>query len=63
VPWGLSTAPRDAFFARGFMGNFIVVIPSQRLVIVRLSVSHERGDDIEETNRLVGEILAALPSQ
>jgi CubicO group peptidase (beta-lactamase class C family) len=63
VPWGLSTAPRDAFFARGFMGNFIVVLPSQRLVIVRLSVSHERGDDIEETNRVVGEILAALPSQ
>jgi CubicO group peptidase (beta-lactamase class C family) len=63
VPWGLSNAPSDAFFTRGFMGNFIVVIPSRRIVIVRLSASHERGDDIEETNRLVGEILAALPSQ
>jgi CubicO group peptidase (beta-lactamase class C family) len=59
VPWGLSRAPKDAFFARGYMGQFIVVIPSERMVIVRLSISHVRGDDIEETNRLVGDILAA----
>lgn len=60
VPWGLSNAPRDTFFARGFMGNFVVVIPSQRLVIVRLSVSHFRGDDIEGTNAIVGDVLHAL---
>ncbi len=60
VPWGLASAPPDTFFARGFMGQFVVVIPSQRLVIVRMSVSHVRGDDIEETNRIVGEVLAAL---
>jgi CubicO group peptidase (beta-lactamase class C family) len=60
APWGLPSAPRDAFFARGYMGNFTVVIPSQRLVIVRLSVSSVRGDDIEETDRLVGAILEAL---
>ncbi len=60
VPWGLASAPPDTFFARGFMGQFVVVIPSQRLVIVRMSVSHVRGDDIVETNRIVGEVLAAL---
>ncbi|HET7793923.1 MAG TPA: serine hydrolase [Rhizobacter sp.] len=60
VPWGLANAPADAFFARGFMGQFIVVIPSERLVIVRLSVSHTKGDDIEETDRIVGEVRAAL---
>ena len=60
VPWGLASAPPDTFFSRGFMGQFVVVIPSQRLVIVRMSVSHVRGDDIEETNRIVGEVLAAL---
>lgn len=61
VPWGLSRAPADAFFARGFMGNFVVVVPSRRLVLVRLSVSTQRGDDIEETDRLVGDVLDALP--
>jgi len=63
VPWGLASAPPDTFFARGFMGQFVVVIPSQRLVIVRTSVSHVRGDDIEETDRIVGEVLAALKPQ
>ena len=42
------------------MGQFIVVVPSRRVVIVRLSVSPLPGDDIEETDRLVGEVLAAL---
>lgn len=60
VPWGLSRAPKDAFFARGYMGQFTVVIPSERMVVVRLSISHVRGDDIEETDRLVGDILAAV---
>ena len=60
APWGLANAPKDAFFARGFMGQFTVVIPSRQLVIVRLSVSHVRGDDIEETDRIVGEALAAI---
>ena len=60
VPWGLSKAPADAYFARGFMGQFVVVVPSRQLVLVRLSVSHERGDDIGETNRLIGEVLDAL---
>ena len=61
VPWGLASAPADTFFARGFMGQFVVVIPSRRVVLVRLSVSHQRGDDIEETDRIVREVLAALP--
>lgn len=60
VPWGLSRAPRDAFFARGFMGQFVVVVPSRRLVVARLSISHERGDDIAATDALVGEVLEAL---
>jgi CubicO group peptidase (beta-lactamase class C family) len=60
APWGLSKAPRDAFFARGYMGQYVVVIPSRRLVIVRLSVSQHQGDDVQGTNDLVGEVLARL---
>jgi hypothetical protein len=41
------------------MGQFVVVIPSRRMVIVRLASATERGDDIEETDRIVTAILAA----
>jgi hypothetical protein len=62
APWGLPNAPQDAFFARGFMGQSVVVIPSERLVLVRLSRSNIRWDDIVETNRWVGDVLEALRS-
>lgn len=60
VPWGLPHAPGDAYFARGHMGQFVVVVPSRRLVIVRLAISAVKGDDIEAADRLVGEVLSAL---
>jgi CubicO group peptidase (beta-lactamase class C family) len=60
APWGLPAAPEDSFFARGFMGQFVVVVPSRRVVIVRMSASPRFGDDIEETDRIVGKVLRAL---
>lgn len=60
VPWGLPSAPPDVVFARGYMGQFVVVVPSERLVVVRLAVSPVRGDDIEETDRLVQAVRQAL---
>ena len=60
VPWGLPSAPADAFFARGFMGQFVVVVPSRQLVLVRLSASHQRGDDIGETDRIVADLVATV---
>ncbi len=44
------------------MGQFIVVIPSERLVVVRLAASPVRGDDIEETDRLIHAIRKVLGS-
>lgn len=60
VPWGLASAPADAFFARGYMGQFTVVVPSDGLVMVRLAVSPVRGDDIGETDRLLRAVRAAV---
>jgi CubicO group peptidase (beta-lactamase class C family) len=59
IPWGIRSAPRDAFFGRGYLGQFIVVIPSERLVIVRLGLTH-RPDPDDTIGGLVGDVIAAL---
>jgi CubicO group peptidase (beta-lactamase class C family) len=51
--------PRDAFFASGDLGQRIVIIPSQHLVIVRLGDSVDSTGDISGLERLVKEVIAA----
>ena len=52
--------PRDAFFASGDLGQRIVIIPSQHLVIVRLGDSVDPTGDIRGLGRLVKEVIAAI---
>ena len=51
--------PRDAFFASGNLGQRIVIMPSQHLVIVRLGDSVDSTGDIRGLGRLVKEVIAA----
>jgi CubicO group peptidase (beta-lactamase class C family) len=52
--------PRDAFFASGDLGQRIFIIPSQRMVVVRLGDSVDPTGDISGAARLIREVIAAV---
>ena len=51
--------PRDAFFASGDLGQRIVIMPSQHLVVVRLGDSVDPSGDIRGLGRLVKDVITA----
>jgi CubicO group peptidase (beta-lactamase class C family) len=55
-----SGIPRDAFFASGDLGQRIVIMPSQHLVVVRLGDSVDPTGDIRGLGRLVKEVIVAV---
>ena len=60
IAWGMPGVPKDAFFARGYLGQFIVVVPSERLVVVRMGVDRRRGGGAEDVGELVRDVIAAV---
>jgi CubicO group peptidase (beta-lactamase class C family) len=50
--------PRDAYFAKGTIGQYVIVIPSERLVIVRLGLS-PNWPDVDGVSQLVSDVIAA----
>ena len=52
--------PPDSFMARGSLGQYVIIVPSARLVIVRMGISRTPREDIEGVDRLTAETLAAL---
>jgi CubicO group peptidase (beta-lactamase class C family) len=52
--------PRDSYFASGLLGQRIVIMPSQKLVVVRLGDSIDPTGDIKGVARLVKEVIAAI---
>jgi CubicO group peptidase (beta-lactamase class C family) len=51
--------PRDAFFAKGTIGQYVIIIPSERLVIVRLGRSPNWPPDVDGVFQLVNDVVAA----
>jgi len=51
--------PRDAFFAKGTLGQYVIIIPSERLVIVRLGRSPNRPPEADGVLQLVSDVIAA----
>jgi CubicO group peptidase (beta-lactamase class C family) len=51
--------PRDAFFAKGSIGQYVIVIPSEHLVIVRFGRTANWPLDADGVSRLVADVVAA----
>lgn len=54
--------PRDAYFAKGNIGQYVIIIPSQRLVIVRLGRSPNVPPKADGVFQLVSDVVAATAS-
>jgi CubicO group peptidase (beta-lactamase class C family) len=50
--------PHEAFYASGVLGQYVIIVPSQHLVIARFGISGNQYD-IEGVSRLVADVIAA----
>ncbi|MEP6940230.1 MAG: serine hydrolase [Rudaea sp.] len=57
APWGMPTLPKDMFYARGALGQYIVIVPSERLVVVRLGLGYGGVE------KAIAQIITALHAQ
>ncbi len=53
--------PADAFMARGSFGQYVIVIPSQHLVVARLGMALDRRNDLDMVARVVKAVISTLP--
>lgn len=60
APWGLPQLPKDMYYARGALGQYVVIVPSERLVVVRMGISLDYGTGIGD---MVATVITALHRQ
>ena len=53
--------PADAFMARGAYGQYVIVVPSQRLVVARFGAALDWRNDLDGVARLVADVIALTP--
>jgi CubicO group peptidase (beta-lactamase class C family) len=51
--------PRDAFLAKGSIGQYVIIVPTERLVVVRLGRSANWPPEADGTFQLVSDVIAA----
>ncbi|MEH2551308.1 CubicO group peptidase (beta-lactamase class C family) [Bradyrhizobium sp. AZCC 2262] len=55
--------PRDAYFAKGTIGQYVIIVPSERLVIVRLGRSPNWPPEADGVFDLVRDVVGATGSK
>jgi CubicO group peptidase (beta-lactamase class C family) len=55
--------PRDAFFAKGTIGQWVVIVPSEKLVIARLGRSPNWPPEADGVFQLVSDVIAATSAR
>lgn len=60
APWGMPKLPKGMYYGRGALGQYLVIVPSEHLVVVRMGISIDYGTGTED---MIAAIIAALHRQ
>lgn len=52
--------PAEAYFGYGYLGQYLIVMPSHELVIVRFGITHEAGGGRAQAGQMVAGVIESL---